>query len=258
MKIAPILNISNLKSSKLNTNSLNFKQNTIPPQKNDAFETSVLRIYYDENNNMIPPENITYRNGQAYNGSKKLNNYRIFQRDFIEHTSRETRYINGYKFQDTRKKRGIVVQEDIYGKNTNERAIVTKFDDFGTFDYRIARNFRFDTKNTPAFNLRKKIPHGRMDVYAELKEKDGAIGYFSARYEHDDIIGAYEAALSINKDGTYSYEARTKEDFKALHKGLSELKSIIQSEDMKSDFGQYTNFNQELDNVLDFIKKELE
>jgi len=37
-----------------------------------------------------------------------------------------------------------------------------------------------------------------------------------------------------------------------LQKGLVELKTIIQSEDMKADFGQYEKFNEELDRAIEF------
>jgi len=63
---------------------------------------------------------------------------------------------------------------------------------------------------------------------------------------------SYKSTFTIKKDGTYDFEAQTNQDFKALQKGLVELRALIQTDDMKADFGQYKKFNEELDRAIEF------
>ena len=109
--------------------------------------------------------------------------------------------------------------------------------------------------NHYTFLLTKKTPEGTMHVWAELKEKEDSIGYFSVNLKAKE--NPLESKLTIKKDGEYDFRAVSREDFEALQKGLIELKAIILSDDMKTDFGQYRKFNEELDKALAFIEEEL-
>ncbi len=218
--------------------------------ENRSLKNGILELYYDENDNIIDPIDLVLKDGQPFVQGKRLESYRVFQKDFKNHTSREVKYFNGYKFIETRKKDDRTVQEDVYGHNTNERALVKKWEDDGKTYYNIARNFRFDTINTPAFLLTKKTPDATMTVYAELKEKDDSIGLF--RVNLSTSTTSYKSTFTIKKDGTYDFEAQTNQDFKTLQKGLVELRALIQTDDMKADFGQYEKFNEELDRAIEF------
>ncbi len=218
--------------------------------ENRSLKNDILELYYDENDEIIDPLDLVLKDGQPFVQGKKLESYRVFQKDLKNNTSREVKYFNGYKFIETRKKDNRTVQENVYGHNTNERALVKKWEDDGKTYYNIARNFRFDTINTPAFLLTKKTPDAAMTVYAELKEKDASIGLFKV-----DLLTSktsYKSSFTIKKDGTYDFEAATNQDFEALQKGLIELRALIQADDMKADFGQYKKFNEELDRAIEF------
>lgn len=223
--------------------------------ENRSLKNNILELYYDEKDNIIDPIDLILKDGQPFVHGKRLESYRVFQKDFKNRTSKEVKYFNGYKFIETRKKDNRTVQEDIYGHNTNERALVKKWEDDGKTYYNIARNFRFDTINTPAFLFTKKTPDTVMTVYAELKEKDDSIGLF--RVNLSTSTTSRKSTFTIKKDGTYDFEAETNQDFKALQKGLVELRAFIQTDDMKADFGQYEKFNEELDRALVFIEEEL-
>jgi len=224
--------------------------------ENRSLKNNILELYYDEKDNIIDPIDLILKDGQPFVHGKRLESYRVFQKDFKNHTSKEVKYFNGYKFIETRKKDNHTVQEDIYGHNTNERALVKKWEDDGKTYYNIARNFRFDTINTPAFLFTKKTPDTVMTVYAELKEKDDSIGLF--RVNLSTSTTSRKSTFTIKKDGTYDFEAETNQDFKALQKGLVELRAFIQTDDMKADFGQYEKFNEELDRAIEFTYFMLE
>ena len=250
MKITGISGVFIQKINKLNINPITFKSTSIPFQQNDDFESRIAKFYHDGNGNLINPNTVVQKGEEVFVNGEKLANYKIVQKDYKSNSTRITQYSHGHRFIDKRLKDGVLIQEDVYGYRTNERAVVNKYLDNGEFDYSIARNFRFDTRFTPAFLLTKKTPEGTMQVWAELKEKEDSIGYFSVNLKSKE--NPLESKLTIKKDGEYDFSAARKEDFEALQKVLIELKAIIQSDDMKKDFGQYERFNEELDRAIEF------
>jgi len=251
MKISTISNVFNIKMKKLTFKGANISK----PSQGDSFRPQGTKIYYDLQGSVIKPSRISYKNGEVYVDSEKLSSYKMYQYDHQNKQTREVTYLSGIISSDKRYKNGKLIQDSTYGYKTNERAIVAKYQDDGSFDYNIARNFRFDTKNTPAFILRKSKDETSYNVFAGLNQNEQTPLIFSV--DTKGKLGTHSARLTKDNKGRYSYSVPTKESFGALQKGLIELKEIILSDDMKSDFGQYRKFNEELDKALAFIEEEL-